>query len=461
MAQAERIRDQGLIASLTRTNGRSRVRFFHPEHVAVRFLVGDDPRYVRCECGGAGCVHAALAAPLLEGQPADSRGWVATHAEPVPVPAALDTGWRTWLAQLLDLGLPAAAELLTGVLRLASEAESSGLVHPAAALRDVAEQLELRLVHSARLSPVRQLELIGEVAARLRVLSQARRELPPRLVAGSPPGTHLGGAVRLTGLGAEYRQVGGWHELRAYLLDTATLAIRTVTITRTDTEEQQHTPQSLAQLRRGRARMLDFAAGRGLLPRSRAVGDELVLPRGRWTMGAVNTLEVDQDLLAAGFALAVGERIPAALGPRRPADQVALAGVSEVTELGREPGRAFAVLRDTSGAEAVLRSQPDALAGKAADSLQSILSSGSVTAVAGRWRPGIAGAPPMVVPTAVWWSGGVFLPQLGLGVGENLELDQAEGGSLNADPWDQWWEEIRRRAGTAAAHRCSAWGGSG
>ena len=454
----------GVVAEVGIGATQARVRLLHPEHVAVRFLVGGDPRYARCGCGTAGCGHVALARAALDLHPGRGSAVVAGTCAPVVVPERWRAQWRRWAAQLVELGLPAAAELMGGAVRLATAAEREGLAAPAAVLREIAEQLQLRSDHSSRLSPVRLVELVGELEARLRALDVAA--LPGPLVAGTPPARRDVGQARLAGLGASYRQVGGWHELRAFVADTGSGAVRTVTLTRTDTVDLRHAPPDLALVRHRGARMVDWAAGRGLLPSARRVDDELVTPRGRWTLLATPAPEADPAVFAPPVGAA--EEVPAVLGPRRPADGVGMLAVGEVQQVTVVADVVTARLIAPAGDEAVLRLCADPRAGDAGRLLAATLrgtAAGPVVAVAGRWRPSSAG-PPVVTPTAVWSASGCLLPQLGVVVGRDGSVDRGQvtpaapdDGAGTGDPWAQWWStfgEVLGRLLVTGARRGAA-----
>lgn len=449
-AQGERWASEGITARVT-TVPRLRVRLLHPVDIGVRYPVGTDARYARCECGAAACVHLylaerarALAAPGL----ADATAVLVDTTDPAPdrVDAS---GWHAWLDQLLDVGLGAADALIGGAVRLATTWEAQGRVHPAAALREIVVQLEHHRAHDAQLSPERLLLLIGEVEARLRALS-FDGPAPRAVVAGRPDAEVAGDAARLLGLGASWEHVGGWNALRVFLLDVRTGAVLTLSAEREDTEEHQVQPGDLLAQRRSGVPLADWAVGNALVPRFRRVGDALAI--GRTRVSVAPSPGIDLGGLAAvlpdGFADVAAQLsgVPGPLGPRRPSDGVAVAPVAQVGDVRVDgpTSTVRALLQDASGRTAHLEWSWGARTVEGARRLVGLLTDGTVTAVAGRWHPGEDGL--RVTPTAVWVEGGVFLPQVDRALGcDPIAAPRLPGGST--DPWRASWDAVAEPLG--------------
>lgn len=437
-AQGDRLAAGGITARVT-TAPRLRVRLLHPVDIGVRYPVGEDPRYARCECGGALCVHVylaerarELAADALAGSDAALVDNAAGPAEPLDA-----APWHAWLDQLLDAGLGASDALIGGAVRLATAWEARGGVHPAAALRGIVTQLEHQRARDAQLSPERTLLLIGEVEARLRAL--AFEGPAPRAVVAGRPGVELAGeSARLLGLGAEWSHVGGWNRLRVHLLDVRTGAVSTLDAEREDTTERLVRPEDLLRERRASSSLSEWAVGTALVPRFRRVGDRLVIGRSRVSVAPSPRLDLDAvaAVVPEGFADVAAQLsgVPGPLGPRRPSDGVLLAPVASVRGVVPDAGASVvrAELTDAAGRRAGLALPWGPRSGDGARRLVGLLSSGSPVAVAGRWRLGEDGL--TVEPTAVWTQQGVFLPQV------DLALGCEPGGPVRlpapgADPW--------------------------
>ncbi len=449
-AQGERLASGGITARVTSVP-RLRVRLLHPVDIGVRYPVGTDARYARCECGAAACVHLylaerarELAAPGL----ADASAVLVDTTEPAPdrVDAS---GWHAWLDQLLDVGLGAADALIGGAVRLATAWEAQGRVHPAAALREIVVQLEHHRAHDAQLSPERLLLLIGEVEGRLRALS-FDGPAPRAVVAGRPDAEVAGDAARLLGLGASWEHVGGWNALRVFLLDVRTGAVLTLSAEREDTEEHQVQPGDLLAQRRSGVPLADWAVGNALVPRFRRVGDALAI--GRTRVSVAPSPGIDLGGLAAvlpdGFADVAAQLsgVPGPLGPRRPSDGVAVAPVAQVGDVRVDgpTSTVRALLQDASGRTAHLEWSWGARTVEGARRLVGLLTDGTVTAVAGRWHPGEDGL--RVTPTAVWVEGGVFLPQVDRALGcDPTAAPRLPGAST--DPWRASWDAVAEPLG--------------
>ncbi|QIK71326.1 hypothetical protein G7070_02290 [Propioniciclava coleopterorum] len=444
-AQGDRLAAAGITARVT-TVPRLRVRLLHPFDIGVRYPLGTDARYARCECGAPTCVHLylaerarALAAPGLAEAPAvlvDTTVPAADRVDAAP--------WHAWLDQLLDVGLGAADALIGGAVRLASAWEAQGHVHPAAALREIITQLEHHRGHDAQLSPERLLLLIGEVEARLRALS-FDGPAPHAVVAGRPDAEVAGESARLLGLGAEWTHVGGWNALRVFLLDVRTGAVLTLDAEREDTAEAPVQPADLLAQRRSGTALRDWAVGNALVPRFRRRGDRMTIGRTRVSVAPSPVLDLAGlgAVVPDGFADVAAQLsgVPGPLGPRRPADGVLPAPVAAVGEVRVDAtaGLVTAELTDSSGATADLVLPWSDRTAEGARRLVGMLAEGGVTAVAGRWRLGEGGLD--VVPTAVWLPSGVFLPQGDRALGcDPVGPPRLPAGAL--DPWRAAWDAV-------------------
>lgn len=449
-AQGERLATDGITARVT-TVPRLRVRVLHPFDIGVRYPLGTDARYARCECGAGACVHLylaerarELAAPALAGSTAVLVDTTSPATDRIDA-----TGWHLWLDQLLEVGLGAADALIGGAVRLASSWEAQEHVHPAAALRDIITQLEHHRAHDAQLSPERLLLLIGEVEARLRALA-FEGPAPHAVVAGRADTQVSSQAGRLLGLGASWQHVGGWNALRVFLLDVRTGAVVTLTAEREDTPERLVQPADLlAQRRHGRP-LADWAVGNALVPRFRRVGDTLAV--GRTRVAVAPSPGIDLAGLAAvlpeSFADVAAQLsgVPGPLGPRRPSDgvwAVPVTGVSRV-RVDATSTTVHALLHDAAGGSAALLLPWGPRTQEGARRLVGLLEAGGLTAVAGRWSQGEDGLE--VTPTAVWVEGGVFLPQVDQALGCD-PMGPARLPSVEPDPWQETWRSLAEPLG--------------
>lgn len=450
LAQGERLVAAGITARVTAVP-RLRVRLLHPVDIGVRYPVGGDARYARCECGVPGCVHLylaeaarALAAPRL-----GSADAVLVDAAPAGADRVDPATWHAWLDQLLNLGLGAADALIGGAVRLATDWEQQGRVHVASSLREIVTQLEHQRARDAQLSPERLLLLIGEVEARLRALAHDG-PAPAALVAGRPDAEQTGEAGRFVGLGAAWSHVGGWNSLRVGLLDTRTGAVASLVAEREDTTEHLVEPADLLAVRRAGVPLGDWATGNALVPRFRRRGADLTLGRTRITVAPAPRL--DLDALAAvipdGFAEVEAQLsgVPGPLGPRRPTDGLVLARVAGAGEVRADPatGTVTATLTDPGGSTAAVRLAWGPRTVSGARRLVTLLHDLPPLAVAGRWRAGEQGLE--VEPTALWVAEGVFLPQVDLAQGCD-PVEAPQWPPAGADPWRDAWEAVSQPLG--------------
>ncbi|WP_340540939.1 hypothetical protein [Nocardioides sp. GXZ039] len=465
--EGDRLADQ-LVARVT-TAPRLVVRLHLPMEISVRFPVGEDPRFARCECGTPACLHLYLALRARDLLPAGATGAL-VRADPADVrshpaiaaAAAEHPQWRSWLAQLLDSGTGAAGALISGAVRLASRWEDSGLRHPAAALREIAEQLEHAHGRDSQLSPERVVELIGEVEARLRTLIRAGDDgpdevqpVPAGIVAGVADTEVSGGGVRLLGIGAEHRHVGGWNALGVFLLDIRTGAVSVLSVEREDTEDRTWTAADLGVLRVGATPLAEWAAGSAMLGRGRRRGERLIL--GRQRVSVAPAARLDLDATAAVLPSDLSEvaatlpDLPAPLGPRRRSDGVTVGRIGHVADVSLDPATSTvaATVLDHAGHAAALRAVWSGRNQSGVLALHALLTdcaegAAEPVAVAGRWRRGESGL--SLEPTAFWTADGVLLPQLHHQVGLTTSRLPPLPGS-GVDPWSALWGETAEAVG--------------
>lgn len=440
----------GLVAGVQRGE-RVTVVLHVPAEATVRFGADADPRFARCDCGASGCAHLDHALAALEVDAASSSGLVvAPAAVPATVPSTeMRRAWAQWWELLIDLGLSASDELLGAAVRLASELESAGLVHPGAVVRDLIAQLAHHSARDSEVSPARIVALAGELESRLRRLGRAEGGVPSALVAGIAESEQPISHQRLVGMGAEHVYVGGWSRLRVFVGEIRTGAVRTLTVEAVDSDDTVFTARRLGIRSRGGSRYADWAAGGAILPRSKRRGAELVLPRGTTPVqrGTRWELPASSPLLAPHLAaLAADADIPAPLAPRGSVAGIGAVRVVEVSELAldRLAHRITATLHDSDGATARLEL---VLSDRAQQGHEATLArlAGATSAVAGRWVRRADGL--VVHPTLLDGPDGVLVVPLGDLPDEAAEVGPTDAEPASGDPWRRLLDDVTASLG--------------
>ena len=337
--RARKLWDEGQLIEVA-TGARPTARF-HDLGAHLRFLVPDDARYTHCDCADANCVHVALAVwAFRQLAPGTDSGLVQSSATPPPVPTEVLEATETFVGELARVGVADAGQpLLDKLARLERELRGAGLVWPAEIALDLAQQIEWHRGHNARFESERVAALVGELLARGDAIGAQTGAIPNVWLRGSASDVAAPvGAARLIGVGSAARFYRGGVELRAFLQDSDSGAVVSVSA---DFPDPAATPGS--QFLRGpqAAAPPQSLARLGATPKIKgnsigAIGEGQLLARGgkRAPSGALNlgrtavsrgaqTFEWEKlraPLLADGFAevtARLANQAPAFLRPRR------------------------------------------------------------------------------------------------------------------------------------------------
>ena len=221
LTRGRKLFNDGLVMELRR--GLKPSSYIHDLGVLVRFLVPNDLRYARCDCGDAPpCPHAIASVLAFRSLPPGRKEGLVETARRSDVTHEALTGAETAIAELLELGFSAAPQPLLDRLRRLEEAlQEAGFVWPASLLHEVLLEHERYVQQDARFDAANVAELLGEFIVRLDALKSPSCTLPPLFVGGSRRDKPAAiDAARLIGIGCEARSVRGGVRLVAYLQDS-------------------------------------------------------------------------------------------------------------------------------------------------------------------------------------------------------------------------------------------------
>ncbi len=417
LARARRQFEEGHVFELARL--AKPVARNHTLGVNLRFLVPGDPRYVHCDCGEpAPCSHVpltVLAFRLLA--PERASGLVSTRQTAMPVPTALLDEIERALDELALYGVAnVPAPLGDRFRRLEAECRTEGLIWPAEILADLLLQHESYAQHDARFSPVRVVELVGELCARLDAIRHDTGAAPPLFLCGAKSDrvTEIGTA-RLIGLGCGVEIHRGGVRLSSYMQDMDGGAIVAVRREIPDPEDAATERPSFRQLARAPvfkgASLASLSAGQMLVKGGkRSPNHEFLFGRAPVSVQpqAYQWEALRPPVLAESFreiAARLAALPPPPLRPRRLGEDFHVCPVAAV-EMVRFDAAAHALaalLRDSEGGTAMLIHPYTARGQEGFDHLLAQLRSAqegaSVRFVAGPMRLGAAGL--MIAPVAL------------------------------------------------------------
>ncbi len=409
LARSRREFDQGHVVELVRSAKPS--ARIHSLSCTVRFLVPGNPAYTHCDCAEkAPCSHVPLAVWAFRMLEAERPGGLfSTHKEILAVPMDLLDHVERFLLDLADAGISGAPQaLMDRCRRLEIRCREAGLVWPAEILAELLQQHECYSTHDARFSPVRVMELVGELCIRADAIRSDTGAVPQLFIRGAASDrvTEMGKS-QLTGLGCGARFYRGGVEVAAYAQDEKTGSV--VAISRdfpNPAPDSGSAPRDLWQL--GQFAVLSggsFAAlGRGRLQ----IEGGKRTPSYRFSVGRnraqVNPYAFNWEshlrppLLAESFselATRLAALPPASLRPRRVTEDLHVLPVRAVAaaEFSEPDQEVRAILLDAAENQALLLHPYTSRGKEGAEALLATLThrGTSVRFVAGHVRPRGAG----------------------------------------------------------------------
>ncbi len=348
LARARARHEEGLTAELVR--GRKPSAHLLELACTVRFLAPGSVELTHCDCADpAPCPHVPLAVwafRLLA--PEAESGLVATaRAEPDPAERARASELEQAVATLLREGLaasPWAAADRFG--RLEARCRRRGWLWPAEVLAELALAVRRYEARDARFDAAHLAELTGELLMRLDAIAAAGA-LPPSYVRGSGAAgvTPRGGLSQLVGLGCGVVVRPRGVELRAYLQDQDSGAVLAIVHEEPD---PPHGPgRAFPELARRQAcpgaSFAELGARRLALQGGKRGPDQRLTvgrARARLTPQAFAWETLREPLRSEGFAelrARLAALPPAALRPRRVAEDLVVCQVVAAREAGFDP----------------------------------------------------------------------------------------------------------------------------
>ena len=490
LAAAERARRSGFAVRLRRPTAADPVAVAELPTATVRFLVPGELGYAHTD---AAARDELVVLAVWAFRAADERGLTedvvhldvgATGPDKAALGPALDL-----TARLLRDGVTNASPVLRASLSRVREDLTAAALHwPAAAVDELADQLDAYAARSARHSPERCAALLAELPARFRATGS------PALVLGTEerPETRLR-RVRLTALGA--RVHGSADERRAevfFAVDGSVLVLKA----RWDVAEgEAPTGHDLGGRRVGGV-TLERLATANVVSESvvRSASRTLRLGAARAAKMSVTPVgdawaELSPSLLVRDFE-AAAERLahlpPKLVRPRIEAEDVVVLEIAEVLEIGYHPGaqRLDAVVADAAGARATISATYRGTSPGRLDALGDALA-GEPRFVSGALRR--SGGRLLIDPAAVLTGAGLVVPDLAAGASDSargpggrdtsdhlraaldaaasLLAEAAHRGLAHATPnlrtrFERFAEDLARTGLTTVAARISVFAGS-
>lgn len=223
--------EQGILAEVVRAPKPTAL--LHGLSVNIRFLVRGDLRYTHVDCAPQLAQQmTALAVWAFRCLPAGQRaGIVVSGSAEFPVPAALLENIEKHAAELLEHGFSAAPPHFASTLsRLAEACQKEGLIWPGDNIDGLADQYQRYSSHDALFAPETAVELLGELLLRCDVIAtggdtttggDGRATMVPQpLVRGTCDDRPLDlGAGRYVGLGCGVQVLKKGAILNSFLQD--------------------------------------------------------------------------------------------------------------------------------------------------------------------------------------------------------------------------------------------------
>jgi hypothetical protein len=259
--------------------------------------------------------------------------------------------------------------LIERLRRQEQRCRTEGLIWPADILADLTQQHVAYSAHDARFDPAQLTALIGELCVRIDAIRANTGAIPQLFVRGAASDVETTiGAARLIGLGCDVRVHRGGVTLAAYMQDADTGSLLVVRRDVADPPPDGATPPApfwrLAQTPVAQGvGLAAFGGGQALIKGGRRKPNAQFVPgRARMTLNPQNYAweSLRAPLLVEDFAeltARIAAQPPAALRPRRLTDGLYVCPVAGVEQATFSPTEqiVYATLRDTAGAEAILR----------------------------------------------------------------------------------------------------------
>ncbi|MEU6148728.1 SWIM zinc finger family protein [Actinosynnema sp. NPDC047251] len=426
LAAARRAQRAGYPVKLTRPSAEDPVATAELPSCTVKFLVPDDLGYVHTDAVAAKRDEVLVLA-VWAFREADERGLTGPRPQfdvgGAPGPAADLAPALDLAGRLLRDGAVHTTPVLDAALRrVRADLVAAGLHWPAAAVDDLAEQIDAYRQRSARHHPQRAAELITELYARHRATGRRSQVLGTDEAAETPLRR-----VRLTALGCRVR--GGEDERTAEVFFADEASVLVLRHRWPVGEDEHPTGHDLAGRRLAGSTLGALAAStvvsesaarsasRVVRLTSNRVSQTSITPVGRsWARLPATVLE--QDLAAVAEALR--DLPPRLVRPRIEAETVRVVRIGEVRRIGYDPGaqRLDVEIADPHGHPATVSAVHRGVSPAALDVLATALAD-EPTHLSGALRRVRGGL--VIDPIAVLTAQGVVVPDLAAGGAATLD----------------------------------------
>lgn len=434
VAAARRLFRRGYPARVRRPTARDPIPQVELPSRTVRFLVPHHLGYAQTDAAAGQGEAVALAVWACR---------VADRERPAGRDVQVQVGGGSAVLDrpALDRAVELAGEvLLAGAAHLGAgpvaalaaarrDLDAAGLRWPLLALDELATQLDAYADRSARYRPALLAEVVAELHARRRAVRNGGASPAARVLGTEEPAEAPLRRIRLTGVGARVRELGGERIVEVFLAEPETGGVLVVRREWPATDDAPATGHQLAGRRvagstlgvlatgnvvtesavRSASRRIRFATAR--------IARTTVTPgTGAWEWMPAGLLVDDLSALAESLA----DLPPRLIRPRVDAEAVRLVRVGEVRSVRYAPGeqRLDAEVTDPTGAVATVSAVHRPVCPGALDSLAAALAGahGPPRFVSGTVRRTVGGL--VVEPLAVVADATVLVPDLAPGAGD-------------------------------------------
>ncbi|MEU9508848.1 hypothetical protein AB0D32_21525 [Micromonospora sp. NPDC048170] len=433
VAAARRSFRRGYPAIVRRSTRRDAVPQVELPSCTVRFLVPHQLGYAQTDAAEGRGEAVALAVWACRAadreQPARGEVQVQVGGSAVPDRPALDRA----VGLAGEVLLAGAAHLGSGAVPALAAArrdlDTAGLCWPLLALDELVAQLDAYADRSARYRPALLAEVVAELHARRRAVRNGGASPAARVLGTEEPAEAPLRHLRLTGIGARVRELGGERIVEVFLAQPETGGVLVLRREWPATDDAPSTGHQLAGRRVAGSTLGALAAGnvvtesavrsasRRIRFATARIARTTVTPgTGAWADLPATLLVDDLSALSASLA-----ELPSRLvRPRVDAESVRLVRVAEVRSIRYAPGeqRLDAEVTDPTGAVATVSAVHRSVCPGALDSLAAALTGayGTPRFVSGTVRRTADGL--VVEPLAVVADSTVIVPDLAPGTGD-------------------------------------------